>query len=267
MADIEKEFGFCLKGLCLFIWVEPDGSSGLPGNDLCGLNDDSVSSGGKRKQESSRETDFLDCLPFTQWKWVEPDYPWIQIIFTIIIGLQKMQEPDSELSHLMLITFTVNTTYCTLSGGRRSTFTQLWEWNLNLKWNIFHFPLLDYPTCVLHSAPYRTRVSDHSGTRKDLFLLFKSKTLKQKLCVSKWNISSDTSRFPQAAHTPYLTHDTQEAARPQSSFKHEELNACTTEEEKIIELNRSHHFINLHADQSRRSIQAAARQQLGKSAG
>lgn len=42
------------------------------------------------------------------------------MIFTIIIGLQKMQEPNSELSHLMLIIFTVNTTYCILSGGRHS---------------------------------------------------------------------------------------------------------------------------------------------------
>lgn len=131
----------------------------------------------------------------------------------------------------------------------------------------FIFLYLDYPTCVLHSAPYRTCVSDRSGMRKDLFLLFKSKNPEAKNCV----FQSDTSarapaHFHSSSHTISYSR-TQEAAWPQSSFKHEELNACTTEEEKIIELIRSHHFINLLADQSRRSIQAAARQQLGKSVG
>ena len=38
-ADIEKKFGLGFRETLTFVWVEPDGSPGLPGNDLCRPNE------------------------------------------------------------------------------------------------------------------------------------------------------------------------------------------------------------------------------------
>lgn len=129
--------------------------------------------------------------------------------------------------------------------------------------------------CALHSAPYRACVSDYSGLGKDWFYLFKQKPQTQKNCVFHIEASARSpagsrrtpaliSRPPKTTHHISSTHTKRGrvvSSGPQSSFKHEELNACTREEEKIIELIRSHHLINLHADQFSGSIQAPARQQ------
>lgn len=87
----------------------------------------------------------------------------------IIIGLLKLQESNSELSQPMLIPFTVKT------GALYATMTV--KFKLKMKYFSCH---LIYPTCVLHSAPYRPCVSDHSGRRKDLCLMFKRKTMQLK---------------------------------------------------------------------------------------
>lgn len=53
----------------VLIWAQTKGSLCSPGNDLCGLNDDSVSSTGQRKEynsrEHGRENGCLDCFTFT----------------------------------------------------------------------------------------------------------------------------------------------------------------------------------------------------------
>lgn len=113
---------------------------------------------------------------------------------------------------------------------------------------------------MLHSAPYRTCVSRplYTGERRILFY-FSTKHRGKTACFPVkrhlGHSSSDLSSRPPEPHLSF-THTNRESGSigPRNSFKYEELNACTREKEKIIELIRSNHLINLHADQFSRSI-------------
>lgn len=100
---------------------------------------------------------------------------------------------------------------------------------------------------------------DHCTQEKDgfYFILAQSTEAKLRFPVKRHlgHSSSDLSSRPPEPHLSF-THTNRESGSigPRNSFKYEELNACTREKEKIIELIRSNHLINLHADQFSRSI-------------
>lgn len=70
---IVNKFWLCSQTMqwdfVVLIWAQTKGSLSSPGNDLCGLNDDSVSSTGQRKEynstEHGSENGCLDCFTFT----------------------------------------------------------------------------------------------------------------------------------------------------------------------------------------------------------
>lgn len=126
-----------------------------------------------------------------------------------------------------------------------------------------------YSACsVLHSAPYRTRVSGHFGKTDSIICgAKKKKKQKQKLRVFQQNMSSVASTVllqlgPQLNvlrnHISRSRTQWEVSSGSRNSLKYEELKARTREKESIIELSRSHQHISLHADQFSRSIQAAA---------
>lgn len=119
---------------------------------------------------------------------------------------------------------------------------------------------------MLHSAPYRTCVSRplYTGERQILYF-FSTKHRGKTACFPvKRHLGHSTvplQLWPQltSSKTTYLVH-----AHKQGQWFHwaanlvyielEELNACTREKEKIVELIRSNHLINLHTNQFSRSI-------------